>query len=153
MFVACLALLGLVFVASCSSDSSSSTDGADATAQADARSDDDADGNKTDDGGSKASGNVPEGFPDIPLPEFTKADVVKSGAGESPGWSVLFTVDPTLETDGDRILTDYAAQLEAAGYQIEGDTTDPSIEANKGDTLITFHSSMDGTITIGVFES
>lgn len=149
MFIACCALLGLVFVASCTSDSDSSSDRGDTTVQSDAQTDDDA----SDDAAPSSNGEVPDGFPDIPLPEFTKADVVKSGAGDSPGWSVLFTIDPTLETDGDQILTDYSAQLEAAGYAIEGDTTDVNIEANKDDTMITFHSSMDGTITIGVFDS
>lgn len=151
LLIACCAVVGLLFVASCSSDSDSSSDGADTAIQSDAQTDAD-DGGASDDESTSSNGELPDGFPDIPLPEFTKADVVKSGAGDSPGWSVLFTIDPTLETDGDQILTDYSAQLEAAGYAIEGDTTDVNIEANKGDTMITFHSSMNGTITIGVMD-
>lgn len=144
MLIACCTVMGLLFVAACSSDSDSSRDGAATTIQA---------GGGAADDGSSSNGELPDGFPDIPVPDFEKADVVKSGTETSPGWSVLLTVDPSLETNGDQIITAYAEQLEAAGYEIEGDTTDVSIQATKDGTDVTFHSSMDGTITIGVFDS
>lgn len=143
---ATFALIGMLAAGACSSGSTTSTDGTTVAAGANA-GDNDADAPK-----SGSDGGLPDGFPDIPLPDFDKVDVVKSGAGDSPGWSVLLTVDPTLKTDGDEILTAYVEQLEAAGYEIEGDISDASIGATKDGMDIHFHSSMDGTITVGVVE-
>jgi len=148
MLIACCAVVSLLFVASCSSDADSSGDGGATTIQSDAQTDDA--GGGSDGNAPSSNGDLPDGFPDIPVPEFAKADIIKSETGSSPGWSVMLTVDETLGTPSDEILDGYAAQLEAAGYEIAGDTTDVSIEAKKGDTTITFHSSMNGTITIGV---
>lgn len=144
LLIVAVAFFGLVGVSACSSDTKSSDAGA-PTDSSDAKSSDAKDGDA-----GKGGGTVPDGFPDIPLPEFSDAKVIKDGSGKSPGWSVLFTVDETLAADQDTIVTDYAEQLRAAGYEVEGDATDASVAARKGDLEIFFHSSMNGTITIGV---
>lgn len=141
VFLAACALVGLLGVTACSSDSSSKSD---------SPADQNADADRDATGGGDSGEGRPDGFPDIPLPDHSKFDVIKSETDTSPGWSVLFTVDPTLAKDSDEIVTEYADQLEGDGYEIEGDATDASVQATKDDTYITFHSSMDGTITIGV---
>lgn len=152
-FLSALAIaLGLTLFPACSSDSdgSADTDSATTVAAATDGVDDAADGDRS---GATDTTGLPAGFPDVPLPEFTKVDVIKAETETAPGWNVMFTVDETLATPGDDIVNAYVEQLEAAGYEVEGDTSDVTIEATRDGTAIHFHSSMDGTITIGVMPS
>lgn len=130
----------LVFGASaCSSDSSSDADSANVEP-----------GSATpkSDGGSK--GDRPDGFPDdVPLPEFEKINVLMRGTDDTPDiWSVMLTIDPTLSETGDDLMDAYRGQLEDAGYVVE-EAGAGVFEAENDEWSINFHSSMDGTLTIG----
>lgn len=133
LFLAIVAIVTMLTIIGCSSDATSEADGKGAKPAA-----------------ADSTSKLPDGFPDIPLPDFVKFDVVKKGTESAPGWSVMFTVDAKLQTSKDEIVTAYIDQLKAAGYTIDGDATDVNVNAKKADHEIFFHSSMDGTITIGV---
>jgi len=100
---------------------------------------------------SKASPNEgrPDGFPaDVPLPEAAKIDTIKSATDATPGmWVVMVTVDPTLAESGEKLKAAFGTQLEEAGYEVS-EPDGSNVSAQNEDWEITFHSSMDGTLTI-----
>lgn len=95
---------------------------------------------------------LPEGFPDdIPMPAFEKANVIKSATDATPDiWVLMLTIDPTLEVTGESLIAAYSAQLEDAGYEV-GDNGAGGAEAKNDKWMIDFHSSMDGTMTVGTY--
>lgn len=98
---------------------------------------------------TRASGEgLPEGFPsDVPLPDFTSAKKIGGESGpdiDSPWWSLVVM----LENPTDNPVEDYAAQLSDAGYTLS--TASGTTEAEGPDWEISFHSSMDNTLTVAV---
>lgn len=91
----------------------------------------------------------PDGFPDdIPLPEFSDLNTTMSATDDSPGyWSLVLTIDPSMQESGESIMDAYSTQLQDAGYEVDGAGTG-NVEAENEEWTITFHSSMDGTLTI-----
>lgn len=122
--------------AACSSDSDSKKDTSTETTTA-------ADGTS----GENAA-ELPAGFPaDVPLPDFQKVDIIKEATDALPdSWVVMLTVDPSLETDGDELIDSYAEQLVDAGYEV--DDSGPAVTASNDDWELSFHSSLDGTLTV-----
>jgi len=99
--------------------------------------------------GTKASRPaLPEHFPEeVPLPEFTSASKIGGQSGpdvDSPWWSVLLMLEEPTTTP----VEDYAAQLTSAGYTVTTDTY--ATEAVGADWEISFHSSMENTLTVSV---
>ncbi len=142
---ALIATLGVFTVSACSSDSDSS--GGDAeTVEVSGQTDD---GDTSDDGGSSsAAGQVPDAFPDVPLPEYSDVKIINKGEPDGSFMQLMFIVDPSMETDGDEIMDAYSAQLEADGFEV--DDSGPSTSATKGDLELDYHSAGDGTISIAV---
>lgn len=136
----------------CSSDSDSDSKKETSSAPVDGA--DPADTDSGSDGGSSSSdtgspAGLPDGFPsDVPLPDASKVDVIKKETEALPGsWVLLLTIDPSLEASGDEIVDAYAEQLRGAGFEV--DDSGPAAEATSDAWSINFHSSMDGTLTVG----
>ncbi len=100
--------------------------------------------------GSKSQ-ELPEGFPDdVPLPEFEKVSVLMNGAANaSDVWSVMVIIDANLKESSESLMAAYTAQLEGAGYELK-DEDGSNVEAENDKWEIAFHSSADGTLTIGI---
>lgn len=98
---------------------------------------------------TKASGDgLPEDFPeDVPLPEFTSAKKIGGESGpdvNTDWWSIMVMLKSTTETP----VEDYAAQLSDVGYTVSTDSG--TTEAVGPNWEISFHSSMENTLTVGV---
>ena len=130
-------VLSIALLSGCGDDSSAEGDGAGAAAGQES-------GN-----GTKATGDgLPEGFPaDVPLPEFDSARKIGGDSGpdvDHEWWSILLM----LENPTDTPVEDYAAQLSDAGYTVT--TEEYATEAEGPEWEISFHSSMENTLTVGV---
>ena len=98
---------------------------------------------------TKSSGDgLPEDFPDdVPLPEFDSAKKIGGDSGpdiDHDWWSVMFMLKNSTDTP----VEDYAAQLSNAGYTVSTDSG--TTEAIGPKWEISFHSSMDNSLTVGV---
>lgn len=97
----------------------------------------------------KQSGDgLPEDFPqDVPVPEFTSVKKIGGESGpdvNSDWWSIKVMLKGSTQTP----VEDYAAQLSDAGYTVSTDSgTTVAVGPN---WEISFHSSMEGTLTVGV---
>lgn len=120
--------------AACSSDSDSKSSGGSSSAS------------KSKSGSGK---KLPDGFPDdVPMPKSEKVSVIRSATDDSPGfWIVMTTIDPSLKKTSESLMAAYSDQLEKAGFELS-DKGSSSVEAENDKWSITFHSSMDGTLTI-----
>lgn len=139
------AVLTIALLSGCSDDSSADGNGAET-----ASGQDSGDGKGQESGGGeRASGDgLPEDFPDdVPLPGFDSAKRIGGESGPevaSEWWSVLIMLENPTETP----VEDYAAQLSDAGYTVT--TGSAATEAIGPDWEISFHSSMENTLTVGV---
>lgn len=83
------------------------------------------------------------------MPAFEKANVIKAATDDTQGmWVLMLTIDPTLKETGESLIAAYSAQLEEAGYEV-GDNGPSGGEATNDKWMINYHSSMDGTLTLG----
>lgn len=91
---------------------------------------------------------LPEDFPeDVPLPEFTSTKKIGGESGpdvDSDWWSIMVMLKNPTETP----VEDYAAQLSDAGYTVSTDSG--TTEAIGPEWEISFHSSLENTLTVGV---
>lgn len=151
--VALIAMLGASAACSSSSDGTADakSDSADSTAvvtdansDADAKSDAEADDSKSDSDDSSSSKELPDGFPDIPVPKFSTLDVEQDGVENGMDiWSVTFTVSDSGKSDAE-IMDAYGAQLKEAGYEVTA-KPDPATYGYKAaghDLNIEFNASM-----------
>ncbi|MFA5565568.1 MAG: hypothetical protein WC184_07195 [Acidimicrobiia bacterium] len=114
-----------------------------------AEADNGADEGASSDAGSQERSDLPDGFPNIPLPNFTKSSTLMSGDNPGGTFSVLLTIDPSLNKSGDDLIEEYRTQLVGEGFEVL-DEGPPSAELENDEWTIYFHSSMDGTLTVAV---
>lgn len=94
------------------------------------------------------AGDLPEDFPtDVPLPGYKAVHKVGSSTEGFQYWSVVFELDYATETP----VADYAAILEDAGYTID-DASANNVDAEGQQWDVSFHSALEGTLTVSVME-
>lgn len=140
---ALLLVLGLAGASACSSSSDSSDAKGDSIGVSDAGPDSDSGTGS----GSGADADVPEWWGDLPVPDGVESvQVIAQPRSDGGGGQLMFIIDPSMTADGDEIVAKFSDQLRDAGYEVDDDG--PAIEATKGDTELSYHSSADGTLSV-----